>query len=519
MNRQTSHLVELIGEQAKRIPDDTFLVYQNECFTYADAEKKSNQVANLLAARGIRKGDHIALMLKNHPDYLWIWFGIAKLGAVMIPLNVHAKGESLCYTMNHSDAVMLIVDQEYSEEIVKIKTDLTQLQQILHRDELMRQAHKESGRHRPYTAIRKEDPLSIIYTSGTTGRPKGVVLSHYSYINTGLMFRDVMMRIRKDDILYTCLPLFHCNAQQLSVMSTLLSGAKLVLSERFSASRFWEEIRQSQATIFNYIGSMLTILMKQPPQLTDQDNTITRVFGGGAPKEIWREFEQRFGLTIVEGYGLTESATVCLCNSLEEIRVGSIGKPLPHISIRVVNEQDQETAPNEVGEIAIREDVPHTQFSGYYKMPDKTEEAIKDGWFHTGDRGYRDEDGYFYFKDRLKDCIRYRGENISSYEIEQVVNKYPSVRESAAIGVPSEVGEEDVKVVLTLQPNHSLDYQDFLSFCQERMAYYMVPRYVEVVEELPKTATQRIQKYALRQQGSGLAFDCAELKKALRGKS
>jgi carnitine-CoA ligase len=507
MMQEFKHIGQLVKHNAKTIPNDIFLQFQEEKYTYLEVDRKSDQIALFLRRLGIDQGDHVALMLKNSPDYIFIWFGLAKLGAVMIPLNIHIKGEGLEYILNHSDAKFLIFDSEFEQEILRVKPSLTNLKHFWKREDFIKSAVNTPSTEFEMPHIEKEDPMSIIYTSGTTGLPKGVILPHFSYINTGLTFKDVVTKIMKEDILYTCLPLFHCNAQQLSVMGTLLSGAKLVLSEKFSVSNFWKEIYESKATIFNYIGSMLTILFKQPVSDYEKNNTVTRIFGGAAPKEIWEEFEKRFGLTIVEGYGLTESATVCLCNPIDQIRVGSIGKPLPHVSIKIVDENDQEVPPGVEGEIVVREEVKFTQFQGYYKMPEKTAQALKGGWFHTGDRGYQDEDGYFYFKDRIKDCIRYRGENISSYEIERIVNKHPCVKESAAIGVPSELGEEDVKVVLMLQPECDFNYEEFIRYCEQHMAYYMVPRYVEIKDHLPKTATQRVQKYALRKEGIGSSWD------------
>ncbi|WP_216828614.1 ATP-dependent acyl-CoA ligase [Alkalihalobacterium elongatum] len=506
--KQFNNLVEVIELNAQNIPHQTFLEFKEERYTYQEVEEKSNQTANHLKKQyGIKKGDHVAMMLKNSPEFLWIWFGLAKLGAVMVPLNTSIKGESLKYILNHSDSTMIIFHSEYEDEIRKIKEDLYSLKSIVNCSTFINGVTKETMNDKPASIINQDDPMAIIYTSGTTGLPKGVILPHYTYINTGNTFVHRMMNITTRDKLYTCLPLFHCNAQQLSVMGAMLSGTVLALSERFSARNFWSEIEKHNATIFNYIGSMLTILYKQPVGKADKLNTITRAFGGAAPKEIWNEFEERFEMTIVEGYGLSESATIALCNPLEKIKVGSIGLPVPYVDVKIVNDKGDFLTPGQEGEIVIRELQPNTQFMGYYKMKEKTEETVKDGWFHSGDRGFMDTEGYFYFKDRIKDCIRYRGENISSFEIEKVVNKYPDISECAAIGVPSELSEEDVKVVIVLQKNAELNYEAFIQYCSENMAYYMVPRYIEVKKSLPKTATERVQKYELRKEGIGNSWD------------
>lgn len=506
MKNSFDTIPQVLNHNTNTIPNNIFLRFENEQYTYSEFNKEANKVANCLEMLGVKKGDHIALLLSNTPDFLFIWFGIAKLGAVMVPVNYHIKGESLQYIFSHSDSTLAIIESAYEKEAVAAAKAAPALKP-LNLEEFKASCAVESSERHGEPALNKDDPMSIIYTSGTTGPPKGVVLPHYSYINTAENFTGEMADIKQDDILYTCLPLFHCNAQQLSVMGTILSGAQLALSRRFSASNFWKEIHHHKATIFNYIGSILTVLYKQPISEYEKNNTVTKTFGGAAPKEIWADFEERFDLSIIEGFGLTETATVCLCNPPDDIRLGSIGKPLPNVEVKIFDDNDQEAAADTEGEIVVKELTPNTIFKEYYKMLDKTEEAMRGGWFHTGDRGTRDKDGYFYFKDRMKDCIRYRGENISSYEIERIVNKHPDIKESAAIGVPSELTEEDVKVVLVLQDNKSLSMEEFIKYCEERMAYYMVPRYVEIKDSLPKTATERVQKYELRKVGIENSWD------------
>jgi crotonobetaine/carnitine-CoA ligase len=440
--------------------------------------------------------------MNNSPTFIFTWLGLAKLGAVMVPINTFIKGESLSYILSQSESQFLFYDWEYEEIVLELDPPISTIQT----DHTLENITAFSLDFQS-AEVRPESLMSIIYTSGTTGLPKGVQLSHYSYVNTGNQTRDRMLLVTEEDILYTCLPLFHCNAQQITVMGALVSGATIALSPRFSASRFWEEIQFHQATVFNYIGSILTVLNKREPCDREKNNSVTRAFGGAAPKEIWREFEDRFGLTIIEGYGLTEVATVCLCNHPDKTRVGSIGVPLEHVDVTVLRNDGTHAKPNELGEIAVRSKVEHTIFSGYYKKPEATSKALKNGWFYSGDRGYYDEEGFFYFLDRMKDSIRYRGENISSYEVEQIVNKHPLVKESAAIGVPSELGEDDVKVIITVKDVSTFDYEAFIRYCEEKMAYFMIPRYVEIKKKLPKTATERVQKFELRKEGIGESWD------------
>jgi crotonobetaine/carnitine-CoA ligase len=329
---------------------------------------------------------------------------------------------------------------------------------------------------------------------------------HNSYVTAALEFARNHVRMRQDDVLYTSLPLFHVNAQSLTTLGSVVSGRPMVLAPRFSASRFFAELSAHRATVFNYIGAMLTMLFKQPPDPGDADNAVRLAVGGAAPAELWRDFEQRFGLSVLEIYGLTETATFCCGSPPDDIRPGRIGVPVSWAEVRVVDEHDEELAADQAGEIVIRAKRPDTLFQGYYKRQDATAEAMRGGWFHSGDRGSRDADGYFAFIDRLKDSIRRRGENISSYEVERVVNSHPEVAESAAYGVPSELGEDEVMVTVVVADG-GLDLDGLIAFCQERMAKFMVPRYVRVQEALPKTATQRVQKFELRKLGVEGAWD------------
>jgi crotonobetaine/carnitine-CoA ligase len=505
---------ELIENRAQDIPDRIFLFYKDEKISYIEFDREVNRSANMLLSLGVKKEDKVCLLLPNCKEFIFIWFALAKVGGIMVPINIHLKGEGLEYIINHSDAETLIVHPELFNSVAPIENRFKNIRNklILYEEKgnfisfskLLKDFHSDPP---PYFEIKPEDVMSIIYTSGTTGLPKGVMLSQNSYINTGREFVDFMIRANEEDILYTSLPLFHCNAQQLTTMGTIIKGISMALSERFSASEFWNEVRKYNATIFNYIGAMLTILYKQPKRDDDGNNPARLTFGGAAPKEIWVDFERRFNLTILEGYGLTETATVALCNPLDNIKVGSIGKPLPHTDVKVVNERDEDIKPYEYGEIVIKEMLPHTIMEGYYKMPDKTEEAMRNGWFHSGDRGMIDEDGYLYFLDRIKDCIRRRGENISSYEIEKILNSHPAILESAAIGVPSELGEEDVKVYIVLKVGKSLTPEEIIDYCEDRMAYFMIPRYIEFRDSLPKTPTERVQKFELRKEGIGNSWD------------
>lgn len=494
-----------------------FLFFRDQVLSFAELDKNVNKAANALLELGVRKGEHVCLFLPNCPEFLYLWFALAKIGGVMVPLNVGLRGGGLSYIINHCDASRIVVDERLKDPYAFVEKDLKGIVQKIWNAETAPapdgyaswDALVSSAPDAPPPAVdvRDGDPLGIIYTSGTTGPPKGAMISHYNYLNSGLTWVEDLVAYREDDIFFTTLPLFHANAQMFTTMGSLRSGRPFVLRERFSASAFFDEIRRYGATIFNYIGGMLTMLMKQPEREDDAINPARATFGGAAPREIWRDFEKRFGLTIVEGFGLTETGGVCLCNPPDRIRVGSIGKPTRFCDVAVWDENGEQVPPGQSGEIVVREKERYSMFLGYYKQADKTKEAWEGGWFHTGDRGYRDGEGYFYFLDRIKDCIRRRGENISSFEIEKIVNSHPGVLESAAVAVPSELGEDEVKIFVVPRPGEKIAPEELIAFCEERMAYFMVPRFVEFIDAFPKTATERTQKFELRKMGVGRAWD------------
>ncbi len=506
----------LLNIRAEKDGEKPFLYFQNEVIDFSSFIQNVHKAGNMLLGLGVRKGDHVCLFLPNCPEFLYIWFGLAKIGGVMIPLNVNLRGDGLKYIINHCDAKWIIVNERFHDAFEFVEKDLTGIQQKIWHGETSPPNRFQSMATLMDTAedtepgtikIEDNDPLGIIYTSGTTGRPKGAVISHFNYINTGKMWAEHVIDIREDDILFTTLPLFHANAQMFTTMGALWSGRPFVLRERFSASRFFDEIRQYRATIFNYIGGMLTMLMKQPEKDSDPVNSARATFGGAAPREIWQDFERRFDVTIIEGYGLTESGGLCIFNPPDAIKVGSIGKPAHFCEISIWDDENKAVPDGESGEIVVREKDLFSMFLKYYKQPEETENAWTNGWFHTGDKGCMDEDGYYFFIDRIKDCIRRRGENISSFEIEKIVNSYPEVLESAAVAVPSELGEDEVKIYIIPKFGKNLDPEDIISYCEERMAYFMVPRYVEFLKEFPKTPTERTQKFELRKIGIGNAWD------------
>lgn len=501
----------VLRARAEITPSAPFVTHVDQQVSFGQQMQRAEQAAAALAELGVAPGDKVAMMLPNCLEFLDLWFGCALLGAAFVPVNTALKGEGLRYIVEHSEAAVVVVDSPIRENYERalgtkgprIRVVRGEAEGWLRLDELLTGSYACV----PSLSILPEDIASVLYTSGTTGLPKGVMNCHNAYAAAGFEFAQRHVRLRGDDVLYTSLPLFHVNAQMLTTVGSLLSGRPMVLAPRFSASGFFDDLRRHRATVFNYIGAMLTMLYKQPEREDDAENPARLAIGGAAPTEFWREFERRFDLSILEIYGLTETATYCMGNPPDDIRVGTIGRPVSWAEVRVQRPDGSEADAGEPGEIAIRSKRPNLLFLGYYKRPDATETAMTDGWFHSGDRGVRREDGYLVFLDRLKDSIRRRGENISSYEVERVVNSHPDVAESAAVGVPSELGEEDVLVVVVPRDGNRPEPLELLAFCSERMADFMVPRYVKFRGELPKTATQRVQKYQLREEGVSDAWD------------
>lgn len=520
------NLAQFLMSRIEGTPDKVYLQFEQEKITYEGLYNRVIKTAAGFYELGIRKEDKVCVMLNNSPEYLDIWFALSTLEATIVPLNVHIKGEGLRYILSHSECKAIVLEEQYMKQILECLPSISKTIQMIVKGQKKNDIRQEKGieistirleqlllhnhQYVPNSSFSSKTINSILYTSGTTGLPKGVMLSHAAYINAAQAFAEKMVHARSEDILFTTLPLFHINAQAHTVLGALHVNATAAMSNRFSASRFWDEIRFHGATIFNSLGSMIPILCKQPEKESDRNNPARVTACAATPKEFWREFEERFGVQIIEGYGLTETTGFCVSNPLAANRISSIGKPFPYVDIKVVNEKGESLPKGEIGELMIQPLRKNVLMEGYYKMPEKTAEAMKDGWFHTGDRGYEDEAGYFYFCDRLKQCIRRRGENISSWEIETIIDAHPKVLESAAVGVPSEVGEEDVKVYIVCKDGESIPYEEIIKWCEERMAYFMIPRYIQYIECFPKTATERIQKFKLKEEGIGQAWDREE---------
>jgi len=507
-------LGHILEDKAATCGDTVFLQYEEGAqVTYRECNEMANRVANGLYNLGLRKGDTLATFLPNCLESLYLWFGAAKAGVVDFPINLANKGYYLTHIIDNSDSKVLVIDSQSIDRLKLVETDLPKLEKVvvwskssvkaelpeLKFDVIDFSELMNSPAEKLQVDLKGNDPQMIIYTSGTSGAAKGVVEPHSMiYLNA----REYVeaMRVNSEDTFYTCLPLFHANARILSIYPALLLGTKVVIYKKFSASRFWDQIKKAGATVFNSLGAIATFIYNQPMREDDGDNPVRVCAAFPMPIEIYEDFEKRYNLKVVEGYGLTEVAIITY-NPYDKPKPGSCGKETNSFEVRIVDENDYPVPQGTIGEIVARGRLPWATALEYFNMPDKTLELVRNHYYHTGDGGYLDEDGYLFFVDRIKDYIRRRGENISSADIEKVVNSYPNVVESAAISVKSEISEDEVKIVVVLKEGEKLAPEELLAYCEDRMPYFAVPRYVEFVESMPKTSNEKIQKSKLREAG------------------
>ena len=503
----------ILERQAGRIPEQIILLMHDTSDTYASFNTRANQFSHGLAALGVRSDDMVAVMMPNVPEFLYARFAIHKLGAVEASINTTFRGPGLTHMLNLCAASMLVVDERFVAQVADIADTLKTIKTVIVRGDIAvaRQRLKwqviryedvpVSNFDNPIRQVDERDTGMILYTSGTTGPSKGCVLSHRFLIHQAEIICH-HFRITSNDTLYSAFPLFHGDAAYYTVLPALLSGSRAAIGERFSASRHWDEIRQFGATVFDFMGATLTILWKRPPQSDDADNPVRLAWGVPMP-EFADAFEERFNLQLREVYGLTDAGMNAVYPLDEPRRPGACGKPVDSYQVGIVDECDHALPAGTRGEIVIRPLQPSIILDGYLKMPEETLKALRNCWFHTGDIGFLDEAGYLHFVERKKDSIRRRGQNISAFELEEAVNLHHAVLESAAIGIPSELTEEDVMVWVVVKPGHCLGASELIEHCKKTMAKHMVPRYVEFVDELPKTPTEKVEKFRLKERGVG----------------
>ncbi len=518
-------LAKILRDRAEAHPDRDYLKFaDNDWVSYGEVNSRSNRVANALLARGVQKGESVSVMLPNCEEFLPVWYGILKAGAVMSSINTAYKGDFLSWTINLVEAKKLIISDVFLERLDFIIKELPLLEHVIVLQTGAQEGPDPSLKWEPLSAIMDSpdnepdgveyswiDDARIMFTSGTTGRSKGVIKQNAADYFSARGLLEVVSKTSgrsiedlADDTFFSCLPLFHSNAQVLSGYPALVAGGRIAYTERFSSTRFWQQVIDAEATIFNSLGAVSHFIFSIPPSDLDRQHKVHTVFAAPTPKDIYYEFQNRFGVKFIEGYGLTETGMATYMDPTRDPVPGSIGVANPGYEVSIVEPGTDRPLPVDVpGEIVVDMKIPNIVMRGYYGMPEKTAEDFRNLKLHTGDLGRMDENGFIYFMDRVKDYIRRRGENISSMEVERQVGAHPNVKEVAAIGVPAEggAGAEDEIMIVCIAEGAKPDMVEFTQFMADRMPYFMVPRYIRFVDALPKTPTERVQKVKLRDEG------------------
>src|SRR5258706_921608 len=468
-------------------------------------DEQCGRLARRLKEQGVTRGQRVGLLLPNGEPFLIVYFALGKVGAVAVPINVAYRGYMLEYVLADTGCTLLFVD---SSVVAELRPTLTTLEHaprlVVVGDADIAEGDLAYGDLLCGEPMVTEPDVSftdlncVIYPSGTTGPSKGVPITNAHGVHKALEVNTVC-QMTSTDVIYSPLPLFHSMALLRGVLAAIVSGGQCVLRERFSASQYWDDVRRYGATIGHCVFTIPQILKKAEPSPDDRNHSL-RVLYQGRYDPV---FEERFGIRLIEGYGLTEAGVAMYMRVDEPPRPGSCGRVSDEWEVMLVDDNDIEVPTGEVGEIVLRPKLPWLVTPGYLNKPEATAAAWRNPWFHTGDLGTVDADGYHLLRDRKKDSMRRRGENVSSWELEQVVRELPSVDEAAATPFPSQLGEDEIRVFVSLLPGRTLTGAELVSHCERRLPGFMVPRYVEIMDALPRTSTGRIQKFELRSRPLG----------------
>ncbi len=516
----TKNVRDVIELKAQQFADKECIVFEDRDgnvirYTYAELNEMVNRYATILLDKGIKKGDKVTVHLLNSPEYLFSWFALAKIGAVMIPTNVLAGAFELEYYLQFSESVAIITEPNFMEmftgllekcpevkNIFLTRTSPRYPSQALYPDAIvMADLLRDAATEVPAVEIHNEDDLMWLFTSGTTSRPKAVQLTHANAVFTGI-FGAQWWKVIPEDRHFIVLPLFHVNGQFISVMPTLTAGATLIMAEVFSASKYMDQVRRHCATTTSLVAATLKMILNQPPEDLDGQNGLRLVmYAIAIPEEKWVEFETRFNTRLCDLWGMTETLGATTINPVDGVlKRNCIGMPRAENAIKVVDDKGVELPPGEVGEIVVQGVPGRTLMKGYYNNPEATADTIRDGWLHTGDNAFMDEDGYFHFVDRKKDMIKRSGENVAASEVEYVISLHPKVKEVAVIGVPDPIRDEAVMALIILQPGESCAEQEIIDWCAEKLAKFKVPGFVKFKDDFPRTSIGKVQKNILKKE-------------------
>lgn len=510
---QWKTIAELLRERARMRPNDLAISVVGNGLTYAELDRLSDRVGANLAALGVEKGDRVASFAYNCIEQVLVWFGCMKIGAIWVPFNIALVGADLKYTLDDAAPKVVVVDSEtrpridaliarepYDLELFEIgQTGATSFQALL-----------DPAPAVPEVPIAGSDPAVIMYTGGTTGMPKGVTLPQLAWIAAGYRYYEAF-EVAPTDVHFSVLSLFHNGGLMIGVIGPLVSGIPTHIERWFSVSNFWRRVRETGATIIDPIGTMVTLLCQQPAGLQERDHKARVSVGvlNQLPEDVARQFRTRFGVGVVNVYSLSESGGVLIVyNKADTPKPAANGKAWGWCEIQIVDSDDNPLPPGQIGEICLRPTKAFTFMLDYYNQPQKTVETWRNFWLHTGDLGHLDEDGFLYFIGRQSHWLRTGGENVSAYEVENIIAQYEGVEEAVVVGVPSPLGEEDVKAFIKVKDGSTVDAADLVKWCETQLAAFKLPRYIQFVSEFPRSVAKReVERHKLKAMSNEGAWD------------
>jgi crotonobetaine/carnitine-CoA ligase len=506
----------ILAEKAHTEGDRPYMTVGGRTYSFAETDRLVRQLGRGMQQAGVRKQDLVGMLLPNCAEFVLSWYACCVIGAVMVPINTTYTGYMLDYILKDSGTRGLIVDRNLAPQLAGVPQEsLAKLDWVA----IVGGTNDLSlpdgpGRYLDYNDMlieSRDDPEmpctfhdlhSVMYTSGTTGPSKGVMLPNGHFFSSTMTFMRAL-GINRDDVLFTPLPLFHGLASRLGVLPALMVGAHVVIAEKFSATQFWKQVIDCGATIGHTIFTIPPILKAQPPSPLDRAHKLRAMYNASTDPE----FEERFNVRLVEAYGLTETG-LTIYTHWPERRQDSCGKAHEDWEIEVIDDNGLPVPTGEVGELVCRPKLPSIMMGGYLNKPEETLRTTRNLWFHCGDYVRRDADGYFYFSGRKKERIRRRGENVSGFEVERIIGTHPDISEVAAVAYPAEAGEDDIRCVIIQRSGAGLKPAELMDWLQPRMPFFMLPRYIEFVDDMPRTPSAKIEKYKLVEAGlSSAAWD------------